>query len=56
MNILGGQLGGYLGGGPHHLNEPEVVPRLRLLRGRIGGAARFQEFQNQHILPELFLL
>ena len=55
MICLGDQPGGHLGRGPHHLNEPEVVPRLRLLRRRIGGA-RIQEFQNQHILPELFLL
>ena len=56
MMCLGDQLGRHSGRGPDHLHEPEVVPRLRLLRGRIGGAARFQEFQNQHILPELFLL
>ena len=55
MNILGGQLGGHLGGGPHHLYEPEVIPRLCILRRRIGDA-RIREFQNQHILPELFLL
>lgn len=55
MICLGDQLGGHPGGGTYYIHEPEVVPGLRLLRGRIG-AARFQEFQNQHILPELFLL
>ena len=55
MNILGGQLGGHLGGGPHHLDEPEVVPsRLRLLRLLDRAAARISKSTNSsRIVPSV---
>merc|ERR1712223_1472523 len=51
----GGEPGGHLGGGSHHLDEPEVVPsRLRLLRLLDRVAARISKSTNSsRIVPSV---
>merc|ERR1712186_280532 len=51
----GGEPSSHLGGGPHHLDEPEVVPsRLRLLRLLDRAAARISKSTNpSRIVPSV---